>query len=138
MTNICLPSTSPYISQATWAAAINHLFNGPESEVEATLSRLYSKDCVVRRKGDRLSWAAIYAQVMKIRQQINSIQITSQRWVRNGSLFAEKHTVVAAYKNGKGGMSEVMMMCGLNDDGTAAWLDEMSRTTVTPLFRVQW
>lgn len=120
-----MSSDGPYSSQQVWELTINRLFNGPESEVESTLSQLYSKDCLVTANGKSMNWEALFAYINDMRRSVKSIEIKSRHWIRKGNLLAENHDVTAMYSDGKFLRATTMILAEVNENGQAAWLDEV-------------
>jgi hypothetical protein len=58
---------------------------------------------------------------------MTDVRITPHYFLRDGALFASKHTSSATTADGTRQQAEVLCMGELNSEGKAFWLEEMVR-----------
>lgn len=107
--------------------AVSQLFRGPESETEALIKRLYTEDCAITVMGNKMTRDNLLAYMKKMQGEYPTIHFRSERFVRNGNQFAEKHMSTAHAKDGSVTEAEVWVMGELNADGRATVLQETMR-----------
>jgi len=124
-------SPSPYCSQETWVSTLLHAFNGPSSDVESTFFQLYNRATAITVDGNPYNFDTFVAHVVQLRSIIAvDFALESHCFLRDGNLFAEKHTLAATMREGGGERVEVegYIFGELGEDGRALWVDEQTRT----------
>ena len=116
-----------YSDSATWAAAIVHAFNCPESEREEAFLQLYNKDVVVTADKNRMNWDEFLAYVKNITDVVTRVDLTVHHWVTDGKLFASLHTTHADMKDGSKTSVYNMAMGEIGEDGKAKWIEERTQ-----------
>jgi hypothetical protein len=120
--------TAPYFSKEAWTATILHAFNGPDEDVESTFLKLYTKDTLIKIDGKSYNFEAFLAHAMHIRNITSGVELDSHCFLRDGNLFAEKHTLSATMKeDGVRVVVEAYLFGELDADGKAVWVDEQTR-----------
>ncbi|KAK5658112.1 hypothetical protein OQA88_2668 [Cercophora sp. LCS_1] len=123
---------NPYSSKEAWTATILQAFNGPDDEVEATFLKLYTKSTSFKIDGKTYDYPAFLEYAKQIRSIAANVELTSHCFLRDGNLFAEKHTLVATTKqDGTRVMVEAYLFAEIGADGRAVWVDEQPRTIET-------
>lgn len=117
-----------YSSKETWVAAILKIFNGPESEIEESILALYTPDVALTVNGSSMKMADFKEMVKNIRGIAVSVDITSHYFLRDGNLFADKHTVIGTGHDESKTQVEVLVIGELNDEGKCIWIEERSGT----------
>lgn len=124
-----MSNVSPYSSKEAWTATILQAFNGPHEDVEATFLKLYTKDTSFKIDGKTYDYAAFLEYAMQIRSMATDVELTSHCFLRDGNLFAEKHTLTATMKqDGTRVVVEAYLFAELDADERAIWVDEQPRT----------
>ncbi|KAK3315639.1 hypothetical protein B0H66DRAFT_565687 [Apodospora peruviana] len=123
------PTPSPYSSKEAWTATILEAFNGPDETVESTFLKLYTRDTIIKMDGKTYDFAAFLTQAMYFRSIAVSFDLKSQCFLRDGNMFAEKHTFIATMKqDGTRAAVEAYLFAELDADSKAIWVDEQPRT----------
>jgi hypothetical protein len=126
-----MASISPYASKEAWAATIERAFNNPESELEGTILSLYAKDVTITVNGNVMKWDTFLPDVKEIRARTASVRVTSHHFLRDGKMFAERHTVIGTGIDGSERQVEAMCIGQLDDEGKAIWQEEITRLVGT-------
>ncbi|KAJ2980872.1 hypothetical protein NQ176_g2373 [Zarea fungicola] len=111
----------------TFVGAVAQLFRGPESETEAIIKRLYTEDCDITVMGNKMTRDDLLAYIKKVQGEYSTIDFRTERFVRNGNQFAEKHISIGQAKYGSVTEAEVWVMGELNAEGKAIVLQETMR-----------
>ena len=124
-----MSDSGPYSSKEAWVATLQSAFNGPQEDVEPTMLKLYTKETKITIDGKSYDWDAFMANVAWVRDVSSKVDINSHCFLRDGNLFAEKHTLTATMKSdGPPVTVEGYIFGELGDDGKALWVDEQPRT----------
>jgi hypothetical protein len=116
-----------YSNKEAWVTAVSKIFNGPESEIEDNILALYTPDVSVTANGSLMTMAELTAYINTIRSTAVSVEITSHYFLRDGNLFADKHTVIGIGHDGSKTQVEVLVIGQLNEEGKCFWIEEASR-----------
>ena len=122
-----MPISNHYANKEAWVAAVSKLFNGPESEIEDSILALYTADVTVTANGSSMKMADFIAYVQNIRNIAASVEIKSHVFLRDGNLFADKHTVIGTGHDGSKTQAENLVIGELNEEGKCFWIEEQSR-----------
>lgn len=122
-----MPTSNYYSDKETWVAAVSKIFNGPESEIEASALALYTTDVTITANGSTMNMAGFITYVKNIRNIAPSVEITSHYFLRDGNLFADKHTVIGTGPDGSITQVENLVIGELNEEGRCFWIEEQSR-----------
>lgn len=122
-----MDSKTTYTSGENWASAIEQMYSGPESAVKNIVQSLWAKDCAITIMGNKMTRDALLGYIKSIRDGHSAIRIRSERWVRDGNLFAEKHHATGYGNDGTVTEGEVWVMGELNSDGKAIMFEEIMR-----------
>jgi len=124
-----MSDASPYTSKEAWTATILQAFNGPDEDVESTFLKLYTRETAINIDGKTYDFAAFLAHAMHIRSITASVELNSHCFLRDGNMFAEKHTLMATMKqDGPPVVVEAYLFGEIGEDGRAVWVDEQPRT----------
>jgi len=118
---------SCYPNKEVWAAAILKVFNGPESEIEENVLKLYSRDVTVTANGTSMKFDGFLEYVKSIRAQATSVSVVPHYFLRDGNLFADKHTTIGTLHDGSKTRFESLLIGELNEEGKCFWIEEISR-----------
>jgi hypothetical protein len=122
-----MPISNHYSNKEAWVAAVSKIFNGPESEIEDSILALYTTDVTVTANGSSMRMAELIAYVKNIRNLAPSVEIMSHYFLRDGNLFADKHTVIGTGHDGSKTQVENLVIGELNEQGKCFWIEEQSR-----------
>ncbi|KAK1749402.1 hypothetical protein QBC47DRAFT_395852 [Echria macrotheca] len=124
-----MSTKNPYSSKKTWAAALLHAFNGPDDEIEEAFLALYNKHTVFNINGETYSFEKFLVHVASVRNILANFKIESHCFLRDGNMFAEKHTLTATRKeDGMQVGAEGYVFGELDGGSRAIWVDEQART----------
>jgi hypothetical protein len=127
-----MSEVNPYSSKEAWTATILEAFNGPAETVESTFLKLYTRDTVIKIDGKTYDFDSFLAHAMGIRSIATNVELTSHCFLRDGNLFAEKHTLTATMRqDGTSVTAEAYLFGELGADSKAVWVDEQVRTVQT-------
>ncbi|KAK4448915.1 hypothetical protein QBC34DRAFT_100869 [Podospora aff. communis PSN243] len=123
------PSPDPYSSQEAWTSTLLHAFNGPDSDVESTFLKLYTRDTAITIDGKLYTFESFLEHVMQLRSIAVDFVLDSHCFLRDGNKFAEKHTLTATLRgDGNKAQVEGYVFGELGENGKAVWVDEATRT----------
>ena len=122
-----MPISNLYSNKEAWVTAVSAIFNGPESEMENNILALYTADVTVTANGSSMKMAELIAYIKNIRNIAPTVEITSHYFLRDGNLFADKHTVIGTGKDGSKTQVENLVIGELNEEGKCFWIEEQSR-----------
>lgn len=121
-----MSTPSPFTNKDTFAAAIHAAFNCPDSDLEGSLLNLYTKQSIITVNQDRMSWDDFVPYIEAIRARTTSVDIECHHLIRDGNMFAERHTARGMGQDGTITKAEALLLGELNEDGKAIWLEEIA------------
>ncbi|KAM0257762.1 hypothetical protein ACHAQJ_004213 [Trichoderma viride] len=121
-----MSTVSPFSSKEAFGAAIEKAFNSPDSELESRILDLYTKDSIITVNRNRMTWDEFLPYIKAIRNRTMSVDIKPHHFVRDGNMFAERHSAYGHGKDGKETQAEAMLMGELNEEGKVIWLEEIA------------
>jgi hypothetical protein len=108
-----------------FASAIQAVFTCPEAELESKVLDIYNKDSVITVNEKRMTWDEFIPYFRGINNSMATVQIKSHQLLRDGNLFAEKHTAYGTGKYGTKTQGEAICMYEVNEDKKVVWLEEV-------------
>ncbi|KAK1255612.1 hypothetical protein MKX07_007871 [Trichoderma sp. CBMAI-0711] len=121
-----MSKSSPFTNKDSFAAAISTAFNCPDSDVETSLLNLYTRDSIIIVNQNRMSWEKFVPYIEAIRARTMSVDVECHHFIRDGNMFAERHTARGTGKDGTTTEVEAFTMGELNEEGKAIWLEEIA------------
>ncbi|RFU80029.1 hypothetical protein TARUN_2147 [Trichoderma arundinaceum] len=121
-----MSAVSPFSSKEAFATAIEAAFNCSDSDFEAKILNLYTKDTIITVNRNRMTWNEFVSYVQAVRDRTASVEIKSQHLLRDGNMFSEKHVAYGLGKDGKKTGAEALVIGELNEDGKAIWMEEIA------------
>ncbi|KAL7917429.1 Metallo-hydrolase/oxidoreductase [Trichoderma austrokoningii] len=111
-------------SKEAFASAIEAVFTCPESELESKILNIYTKDAVIIVNQKRMTWNDFFPYMRGFNNSLASIQIKPHHLLRDGNMFAEKHTAYAVSKDGTKSQAEAICLFEVNEEKKVIWLEE--------------
>ncbi|PTB70163.1 Metallo-hydrolase/oxidoreductase [Trichoderma citrinoviride] len=121
-----MSTPSAFTNKDTFAAAIHAAFNCPDSDLEARILDLYTRQSLITVNENRMSWKDFVPYVKAIRARRTSVEIQCHHFIRDGNMFAERHTASGTGKDGTITKAEALLMGELNEEGKAIWVEEIA------------
>ncbi|KAL6857318.1 Metallo-hydrolase/oxidoreductase [Trichoderma novae-zelandiae] len=114
--NKIMSRPSPFTNKDTFVAAIHAAFNCPDSDLEKSILHLYTKQSLI----------TFVPYIKAIRARTTSVDVECHHLIRDGSMFAERHTAIGTGKDGTMTKAEALLMGEVNEEGKAIWLEEIA------------
>ncbi|KAK0750827.1 hypothetical protein B0T18DRAFT_401138 [Schizothecium vesticola] len=122
-------NSNPYTSKEAWTRTLLQALNGPDSDVEPTFLKLYTRDTTITLDGKSYTLESFLTHVMQLRSIAVDFELNSHCFLRDGNLFAEKHTLAGTMREGGARVEVEGYIFGeIDESGKAGWVDEQTRT----------
>jgi hypothetical protein len=121
-----MSTVSAFSSKEALGTAIQSAFNSPDSELESRILNIYTKDAIITVNQNRMTLDEFFPYIKSIRSRTKSVDVKPHHFVRDGNMFAGRHTAYGHGKDGTETQADAMLMGELNEDGKAIWLEEIA------------